>query len=128
MTEESFTLTRYGLNYILQNGSKTAYFGLDGAATAEDATATSPVQELTTNGAGRQLATNQSTSSGSTISCKLSSNYEFSGANSIKAIFIASSGSPGANMMGRGLLAEVKNVGSQDTMQIELDLYLTQVA
>ena len=127
MTEESFTLTRYGLNYILQNGSKTVYYELDGAATPEDATATSPVQELTTNGAGRQLATNLNTSSGSIISCKISSNYEFSGVNSIKAIFLASSGSPGANMMGRGLLSEIKNVGSQDTMQIELDMYLTQV-
>lgn len=123
----SFTLTNHGLNRILQYGVNGAYYTLDGSTAAEVRADSSPASELTGNGAGRQAATFLSTSVGSVISGKLTTNYVFSGVHAINAICLCSSVSGTGNMMGRGKLAATQNVGPQDTITCELALNFDQV-
>jgi len=124
---ETFTMTNYGLIRLLQYGVNGSYFTLDSSTSAESRTDTSPAGELTGSGAGRQAAAFTNLSAGSVIACKLVSNYVFSGALAINAICLCSASSGTGNMMGRGLLASVQNVGNQDTITAELDLSIDQV-
>lgn len=123
----TFTLTNHGLIRLLQYGTNGTYFGLDGATTAESRTATSPVSELTTNGAGRQAIQFTDLSAGNVITCKLKTDYVFTGPLGINAVFLSSAASGTGNMMGRGLLAAVQNVGNEDTVTCELELNIDQV-
>jgi len=123
----TFTLTNHGLIRILQYGVNGSYFTLDSDTSAESRTATAPAGELNTYGAGRQAAGWTDLSAGSTISAKLKTDYVFTGALGINAICLCSSATAGSNMMGRGKLASVQNVGSQDTVTVELTLNINQV-
>lgn len=122
-----FTLTNYGLKWILRYGVNATYFTLDNDSSAASRTATSPAAELSGSGSGRQLALWTDLSTGNTISAKLSTSYSFTGTLAINAVCLCSSASAGSNMIGRGLLSAVQNVGNQDTVTIELTLGSDQV-
>lgn len=94
------------------------YIGLDGDASAESSAQQAPAQELTTNGAGRLVATRTDVSTSSDTAIQLVVNYEFTGVNAINAIFVAWSGTAGNNMYARHKLTSVQNVGAEDTMTV----------
>jgi hypothetical protein len=122
-----FVLTNHGIKQILRYGVNASYYTLDNDSSVESRTATSPAAELSGNGAGRQAAQFTDLSNGNTISCKLKTDYTFTGNHAINAICLCSSPNAGSNMMGRGKLASVQNVGPQDTVSIELILTIDQV-
>ena len=123
-----FVLTNHGLIQILRYGVNSSWFTLDNDSSVESRSATSPAAELSGNGAGRQAALYTNLSNGNTIACKLKTDYTFTGTHAFNAICLCSSANAGSNMMGRGRLASVQNVGPQDTVSIELFLNIDQVS
>ena len=125
MATQTATQTNIGLLQKLrlaygQTSQACIYIGLDGADTAESESATSPSQELSTNGCGRVQGTVSDVSSGGTIALRLQADYVFTGDNTIKAVFGAWSSSPGANMAWRAVLGTAYAVGQNDQLTVKV--------
>lgn len=95
------------------------YVGLDGDGSALSATQLAPAQELTTGGAGRREMSWTDISVTGDYAVQGQVDYEFTGANTIRAIFIAWSSQAGNNMYGRGLLSAAQAVDDEDILTVK---------
>ena len=101
------------------SASPCKYVGLDGDGSALSATQLSPAQELTVGGAGRREMAWTDISTTGDYAVQGQVDYEFTGPNTILAIFIAWSSQAGNNMYGRGLLSAAQAVDDEDILTIK---------
>ncbi len=122
MATGTFRITNIGLlqKQKLWAGLATAackYVGLSGDTSVVDA-ATSPAQELTTNGCGRREMTFTDKSVAPDFVIEGRADYEFNGQNTINSIFISWALAPGANMYGMGILSIPQAVDQDDQLTV----------